>query len=133
MLNTLVTNIPHFLLKEKNHEIGPEISGLKSGVKYSSIYGFSDKSHYDIFCANSQQELIPYPLVDIYLQNEIETQNGVIKLVVIDAEAPRETYIHAATLEAALEAHTDQSTQMTTNYRLKYDREANSYKIDNHS
>jgi hypothetical protein len=98
-------------------------------MECSVIYGFSDKVPYDKFCAKSQQALKPYPLVNVYLRNQIEAPDS-LKLVVIDAAGPSEPYLHAATIEAVLEAHESRAAHVIATYRLTFDEEANAYRVD---
>jgi hypothetical protein len=96
----------------------------------SAIYGFSGKGPYERFCANSQLALKPYPLVKGYLRNQIDAPGDSLKLVVIDAASPSEPYLHAATMEAVLEAKENRAAGVNTGYRLILDPKADAYRVE---
>ena len=50
--------------------------------------------------------------------------------MVIDAAGPSEPYLHAATIEAVLEAQESRAAHVTAAYRLTFDEEANAYRVD---
>jgi hypothetical protein len=110
--------------------IGPRVVQSASQINDSPIYGFSDKGPYDDFCANSQLALTPYPLVKVYLKSQIDAPNDGVHLVVLDAAGPHDTCLHAATMEAVLEAQENRTTHMTVAYRLTFDREADAYRVE---
>ena len=124
-----VADTPNYVLMEGDRRIGPNVVRLDAGIECSSIYGFSDKPPYDKFCRNSQQPLKPYPLVKGYLRNSAAARGG-LKLVVLDAAGPSEPYLHAATMEAVLEAHESRAAQVTAAYRLRFDEEANACRVE---
>ena len=121
---------PYYVLMDGKRRIGPIVVRLQTGAECSPIYGFSEKDPYDKFCVNSQLVLTPYPLVKGYLQNQASTPDDGLKLVVIDATGPREPYLHAATMQAVLEAQENRMTHVTTAYRLVFDREAEAYSVE---
>ena len=128
-LKTVAASTPSYVLIDGNLRIGPKVVPLDAGMECSAIYGFSDKGPYDKFCAKNQQALKPYPLVKGYLRNQIDAPNS-LKLVVIDAAGPNEPYLHAATIEAVLEAQESRAAHVTAAYRLTFDEEANAYRVD---
>ena len=79
---------------------------------------------------NSQLALTPYPLVKVYLRNQAGAPGDGLKLVVVDAAGPREPCLHAATMEAVLEAQENRTTHVTAAYRLMFDQEANAYRVE---
>jgi hypothetical protein len=129
-MSTVAASTPNYVLIDGNVAIGPRVVPLDASTECSAIYGFSDKGPYDKFCANSQQALKPYPLVKGYLRNQIDAQGDSLKLVVIDAAGPSEPYLHAATIEAALDAQEHRAAHVTAAYRLTFDEEANVYRVD---
>mgnify|MGYP001822969437 CR=1 FL=1 len=129
-LRTVAASTPNYVLIDGNLRIGPKVVPLDAGIECSAIYGYSDKGPYDKFCANSQIALKPYPLVQGYLRNQIDASGDNLKLVVIDAAGPREPYLHAATIEAVLEAQERCAAHVTVTYRLTFDEEANAYRVD---
>jgi hypothetical protein len=129
-MSTVAASTPNYVLIEGNLRIGPKIVPFDAGIECSAIYGFSDKGPYDKFCANSQLALKPYPLVNGYLRSQIDAPDDCLKLVVIDAVGPSEPCLHAATIEAVLEAHETHAAHVTAAYRLTFDEEANAYRVD---
>jgi hypothetical protein len=113
-----------------NRRIGPSVSPLNSGIECSAVYGFSQKGLYDNFCSHSQLELKPYPLVKGYLRNQDGAAGNDLKLVVVDAAGPDEPYLYAATMALVLEAQEKRTHEVTTEYRLIFDREANAYRVE---
>ena len=126
----LVALTPYYVLMDGHKRIGPKVIKLQSGIECSLIYGFSDKRLYDTFCVNSERTLIPYPLVKNYLQNQaVEVGNG-LKLIVIDADAPSTPCVHAATMEAVLDAQEQRATHVNAAYRLIFDQAADAYSLE---
>ena len=121
---------PYYVLMESNRRIGPKVVQLPAGMECAPIYGFSDKGTYDNFCMNGQLGLTPYPLVKRYLLNQVDAPGDGLKLVVVDAAGPCEPYLHAATMEAVLEAQEDRTTHVTAAYRLVFDQEADAYGME---
>lgn len=132
-VNALVAVTPYYVLMDGNRRIGPKVVRLPSGIECSPIYGFSGKGPYDKFCTNAQLALKPYPLVKLYLRSQAETPDDGLKLVVLDAAGPREPCLHAATMEAALEAQENRAPQVIAAYRLLFDQEANAYRVEEDS
>jgi hypothetical protein len=126
----VAADTPYYVLMDGNRRIGPQVVPLRPGIECSPIYGFSDKGPYDKFCMNSALALRPYPLVKGYLRNEAGAPGDGLKLVVVDAAGPREASLHAATVEAVLEAHENRSTHVTATYGLIFDQEANAYRVE---
>ncbi len=124
------TNVPRYVLMEGNRRIGPHLAATSTEVGSTPIYGFSSKRTYDQFCGNSPLSLIPYPLVQGFLQNQANEPGDGIKLVIVDALGPRESCLHAATIGAVLEAHTNKSAYVTAEYSLTFDPDANSYSVE---
>jgi len=129
-MTTVDASTPNYVLIDGALRIGPKVVPFYAGLECSAIYGFSDKRPYDKFCANSQLALKPYPLVKGYLRNQIDAPGDSLKLVVIDAAGPSEPCLHAATMEAVLEAQESRAAHVTTAYRLTFDEEANTYRVD---
>ena len=103
---------------------------LRSGRVCSSLYGFSDKVPYDLFRANSEMALTPFPLVKVYLRTLLETASESLHLVILDASGPNGVTVRAATMEAVLEAQISQASSVLAEYSLSFDAEANGYRID---
>ncbi|MDA1050471.1 MAG: hypothetical protein O3C40_08320 [Planctomycetota bacterium] len=126
----VIADTPNYVLMERNCRIGPKVIPLLSGTECLPIYGFSDKGPYDKFCANSPLALTPYPLVKGYLQRQTDTPGEGLKLVVVDAEGPRELLLYAATMEAVLEAQEHRTTHVTLTHQLTFDQEADAYRVE---
>ena len=121
---------PYYVLMESNRRIGPKVVQLPAGMECAPIYGFSDKGPYDRFCRNSQLALTPYPLVKVYLREQAAAPGDSLKLVVVDADGPRERCLHAATMEAVLEAQENRAAGVNTGYRLILDPTADAYRVE---
>ena len=130
LTNAAVVATPYYVLMAANHRIGPEFVQIDSGVECTLIYGFSDKGPYDKFWQNSPQTLTPYPLVKVYLRDQVEAAGEGLKLVVVDAAGPDEALVHAATMQAVLEAHESKTTHVAVTYRLTFDPGANAYELE---
>jgi hypothetical protein len=127
--SAVVADTPNYVLMEANRRIGPQVLPLRSGVECSPIYGFSTTRTYDQFRTNSEDALTPYPLVKVYLRMRASDSGGDLKLVVVDAAGPREPRLHAATMEAVLEAQEKGTTQVNTEYELMFDQEEGAYRV----
>ncbi len=126
----MVVDTPYYVLMEGNRHIGPKVVQLHSGIECSPIYGFLNKGHYDKFLTSSQLALKPYPLVKLYLRDQIGAPEEGLKLVVVDAAGSREPNLHAVTMEAVLEAQENRTTHVTVAYRLMFEQEANAYRVE---
>ena len=129
-MSTLVADTPYYVLMEDNCRAGPKVVPLDSRSECLVIYGFSDRAPYDKFCTNSELALKPYPLVKGYLRNQLGASGDDLKLVVLDASGPREPCLHAATMEAVLEAQENPTTRLNAGYRLMLDQETDAYQVE---
>lgn len=121
---------PYYVLMDGSHRIGPTVVPLHSGIECSPIYGFSDKDAYDGFCMNSRLALAPYPLVKGYLRNQSSAPDNGLKLLVIDAAGPHAPSLHAATIEAVLEAQENRMIHVSAVYRLVFVQQAEAYRVE---
>lgn len=121
---------PRYVLLDDNRRLGPKVIPSDVGVGCSVIYGFSDKEPYDRFCGNSDLSLRPYPLVEGYLKNQVGVSGGDLKLIALDAGGPRELRLHAATMEAVLEAQENRAAGLNTGYRLIFDPNVDAYRVE---
>lgn len=128
-MNALAVSTPRYVLRHQNTGIGPSLSSTHSGPRYTAIYAFSDKQPYDVFCKNSQQALVPYPLVARYLSNQLAEAGDTIPLLVIDAAGPNEPYLHAATYTAVLEAIEKREALVSTSFSLEFDPSEQAYRV----
>ena len=129
-ITDLTAGTPHYVLMNENRRICPTVVRLESGRECSAVYGFSDKSPYDEFCANSKVPLTPYPLVKGYLRNQTDSRGEELRLVVVDAAGPREPVLHAATMEAVLEAQENRTSHVSATLQLAFDPSANAYRVN---
>ena len=128
--SSVVTAIPSHVLLKDNHRIGPSFLPSESDVPpCKAIYGFSNKTRFDSFCMNSEQMLIPYPLVVGYLQNQIEEAGDGLTLVVLDATGPSAPTIYAATMEDVLTAIQNCMPHVTARHVLQVDQDNNRYRL----
>ena len=121
---------PNYVLLNEKIRLAPIVLPLRSGRICSALYGFSDKAPYDLFRANSELALTPFPLVKVYLRTLLETGSENLHLVIVDATGPTDTTIRAATMEAVLEAHMAQSSMVLAEYSLTFDAAAHGYRVD---
>jgi hypothetical protein len=119
----------HYVLMEMNRRIGPKVEPFPAGSPCEAIYGFSDSVFYEAFRMNNPRELTPYPLVKSYLRKEVDESAHVLKLVILDAAGPDESYVQAATIEAVLEAHENGAAHVTAAYRLKFNQKDEVYQV----
>lgn len=112
-----------------NRRIGPKVVPSQTGIECLAIYGFADKGPYNAFRVNGQLALKPYPLVKRYLRTQIDAAGDGLNLVVIDAGGLDEPYLHAATMNAVLEAQEKRATEVTIAYQLVFDDEAGAFRV----
>lgn len=132
-MNTLLAPTPYYVLLEGKQRLSPKLLPLHDGMEYVAIYGFSDKQPYDLFCANCDLPLTPYPLVKGFLETRIADSGSAILLVVMDAEGPQEPQLNAATMNSVLEALEHEASHVSVTYRLTFDRESHAYRVENTS
>lgn len=126
----VIAGTPYYVLLDGNCRIGPEVVPLDSGIECLVVFGFSDKEPYDKFCKKSQLALTPYPLVKDYLRDPAGASREGLNLVVVDPTGPSEPYLHAATMEAVLEAQEKRATLVRASYRLMLDLQADAYRVE---
>jgi hypothetical protein len=129
-MTALLVNTPCYVLLDGKQRLGPQLLRPHAGPEGVAIYGFSDKPPYDLFCANSELALTPYPLVKGYLKNQIADSGDAIRLVVVDAAGPNETQLNAATMESVLEAQEQKAERVTISFHLMLDQGSQAYRIE---
>ena len=129
-INELLVNTPRDVLLNDEQRLGPMLLAIPGGPEYEAIYGFSSKQSYDLFRADSELTLIPYPLVKGYLKNQIAESADTVLLVVVDAAGPRETELIAATMNSVLEAQEEKANQVAISFRLTLDQESQAYRVE---
>lgn len=128
-MHSLQMATPEYVLLDGNQRVGPLLTAPHSGPAWVVIFGFSGKQAYDIFCINSHKNLTPYPLVKVFLREQIaEIVNGV-KLVAIDPVSPLEAQLNASTLEEVLAAHEKKLPRVNIAYRLIMSNDLNRFEI----
>jgi hypothetical protein len=129
-MTALLVNTPRYVLLDGKQRLSPKLLGLQCGPECVAIYGFSDKQPYDLFCANSDVPLTPYPLVKGYLKNQITESGNTVHLVVVDAAGPQEAHLNAATMNSVLEAQEQEANHVTISFRLTLDQDSQSYRVE---
>lgn len=129
-MTSLLVNTPCYVLLDGKQRLGPKLLPLHAGTEVVAIYGFSDKPPYDLFCANSQLALTPYPLVKGYLKNQITDSGDAIRLVVVDAAGPNEAQLDAATMKSVLEAQEQKADHVAVSFHLMLDQGSHAYRIE---
>ena len=121
---------PCYVLLNDKQRIGPKLLPSEGQSEGVIIYGFSDKPPYDRFCENSDLELTPYPLVKGYLQNQLSEAGTHFRLVAVDAEGPDDEWLHAVTMQTALEAQQQSIDHVAISAHLRLDRTTMLYRIE---
>ena len=124
-----LVNTPYYVLLDGKQRLGPKLLRPRAGPEGVAIYGFSDKPPYDLFCANSDLALTPYPLVKGYLKDQILDSGDAVLLVVVDAAGPNEPEVNAATMNSVLEALEQKSAHVTISFRLMLDQKSHAYRM----
>ncbi|MHB8899644.1 MAG: hypothetical protein ACYC6Y_12930 [Thermoguttaceae bacterium] len=120
---------PYYVLMEGSQRLGPEVVPASTGTQCVAVYGFSDRSRFDKFCANCRLALVPYPLTRSYLQHRADTPGDGLNLVVVNADGPGEPCLHAATMEAVLQGQQDRTLHVTAAYDLTFESEVAAYRV----
>jgi hypothetical protein len=123
-------NTPSYVLLDGTRRLGPMLLPADSESESRAIYGFSDKPPYDLFCANTELALTPYPLVKGYLRNQIADSDHGIQLVVVDAAGPDDAELFAATMKSVLEAQEQKAERVPISFRLILDQASRGYRIE---
>ena len=129
-MTALLVNTPCYVLLDGKQRLGPKLLPPHGGPEAVAIYGFSDKPPYDLFCANCELALTPYPLVKGYLKNQITDSGDAVHLVVVDAAGPNEAHLNAATMQSVLEAQEQKAAQVTISFRLMLDQGLQAYRVE---
>lgn len=127
--DAIAAQTPHFVLLDDGHRIGPTVEPSLQENDCVPIYGFSGANAYGRFRNECAQALVPYPLVKTYLRSRLGAGGEHPRLVIIDAAGPRESSLHAATIEAVLKAQEDKAIHVAAAYDLQFDSEAGFYRV----
>ncbi len=125
----IVAAIPLYVLMDGSRRSGPKIE-RSAEFEGTPIFGFSDKGHYDKFRSDDRLALTPYPLVKAFLRTAADAADAGLRLVVVDANGPNETLLHAATAEAVLEAQENRAAHVTVTHHLILDQNAAAYRVE---
>ena len=125
-----LVNTPYYVLLDGKQRLGPKLLRPRAGPEGVAIYGFSDKPPYDLFCANSELALTPYPLVKGYLKTQITDSGDAVHLVVVDAAGPNEAQLNAATMKSVLEAQEQKANHVTISFRLMLNQDSQAYRVE---
>lgn len=121
---------PRYVLKHGSHPISPLVVQAGSENQPTAIYGFSGKPGYDIFWKAQSEALMPFPLVRLYLQNQIDLDSDSLRLVVLDATSPEQEILQAATFQAVLEAFRQNSDSVSVSHQLIRDGDSPGYRVE---
>ena len=127
---TVMFRTPHYVLLDGNSRIGPELAPSSGGMERMAIFGFANKDAYNVFEGHDHRALKPYPLVKDYLRIQVSAPRARLNLVVFDAAGPIESVLHAATMEAVLEAQENQTPDIAAAYRLIFDKQVDAYRVE---
>jgi hypothetical protein len=128
-MHTLFMKTPHYLLLEGKTRIQPSVVPEHSGPGYHVFYAFSDKPQYDLFQVNSNRALVPYPLVSRFLMECISMSVDEEQLLVIDAVAPNDAVVHAATMKSVLSCLGSRAEHVGISFRLTKQNGDDAYTI----
>ncbi len=126
-MNTQTVKIPCYVLLETKERIGPKLLDSATGRVVIAIYGFSDKTPYDAFCENSALQLTPYPLVKMYLRDQIAEAVDAETLIAVDASGPHQPTLDAVTMSSVLHALENHESEVPISFRLIFDEAAQAY------
>ena len=129
-MTALLVDTPCYVLLNGKQRLGPKLLPPHGGSDDVAIYGFSDKPLYDLFCANSELALTPYPLVKGYLKNQITDSRDAVHVVVVDAAGPNEAQLNATTMKSVLDSLEQQADHVTISLRLLLDQASQMYRIE---
>ncbi len=124
-----VAATPRYVLRQGLLPLGPLVLPTVAQADVTVVFAFSSKPHFDAFLRQSEKKLTPYPLVKGFLQNQSDLDGKVLRLVVIDANSPHQTILHAATVQAVLNAFELNQTSVLTSHELIIDEKLGSYRI----
>ncbi|TWU44846.1 hypothetical protein Q31b_00160 [Novipirellula aureliae] len=120
---------PRYVLKDGLHPASPIVLLAATDAELTVVFGFSDKPEYDTFLNARSQALTPYPLVRGYLQNQIDLDVDLLRLIVLDASDPEQEVLDAATFENVLAAFQTDSDSVSVTHQLIRDAASQGYRI----
>jgi hypothetical protein len=126
---TTTSKTPRYVLREGNHPTALTAVSCASHPAFTVIFGFSDKPQYDSFLSASRLALTPYPLVRRFLIDQLECDEKNLKLVVLDALAPTQPVLSAATFQSVLSSLQKNIDSVPVTHQLLFDATAEEYRI----
>ena len=72
----------------------------------------------------------PYPLVKVFLRNEIDAPGDDLKLVIPDSAQPDQGQLHAASISTVLDARESMESHVAPDYSLNLDPETGAYRVN---
>lgn len=123
---------PRYVLRDGLHPTGPSVMQTTSQAQVTAIFGFSDKPQYDAFLHQSSIALTPYPLVKGFLQNQVDLDTEVLRLVVLDANGPKQSILYAATMQSIFESLDRKPDSVEVTHELILDETSGFYQVQSH-
>tara|TARA_R110002072_G_scaffold119718_1_gene252605 strand:+ start:3168 stop:3590 length:423 start_codon:yes stop_codon:yes gene_type:complete len=127
------SNTPRYVLNDAAFPACPSLTETSPQDHPIVIYGFSNKSQYDVFLKASSLALTPYPLVKRFLEKHVDQNAEEMKLVVVDADSPTQPSVYAATFQNVLEAIRLVSETVNLTHRLILDPTDSTYRVESFS
>ena len=121
---------PRYVLKDGSHPTSPVVEVASAETEPTVIYGFSGKASYDLFWKAQSASLTPFPLVRLFLQNQIDQGGDSLSLVVLDATCPQQEILSAATFQAVAEAFRQNSDTVLASHRLIRSGDSTGYRVE---
>lgn len=121
---------PRYVLKDGTHPTSPTVVRGSSEDEPTAIYGFSSKLSYDVFWKSQSTALTPFPLVRLFLQNQIDLDGDLLRLVVLDATSPQQEMLQAATFQAVVEAFRESSDSVPVSHQLILAGDSSGYRVE---
>ena len=123
------TKTPRFVLMQDRNPIGPKTLPEDGGQAITTIFGFSSKLRYDEFLRENTNPLTPFPLVQRFMQRELEQNATALMLVVLDAASPVQDVVSAATFQAILDALGQNKETVELTHELTLDKATQLYRV----
>lgn len=125
----LTMKTPRYVLLNNKQRMAPQLLAQPGGPKYEAIYGFSTKQSYELFIANSDLPLTPYPLVKRYLRERMAESASVIPLAVVDADGPLAAQLNTASMENVLASQETNANRVAISFQLTRDQDSGAYVV----
>ncbi len=109
--------LPFYLLLESTEPLIVALMRDESEEALLAFYGFSDKPYYDHFCAATNRDLRPYPLVKGFLRRRLADPADRVRYIAINAADPFSDRLEVATIESVLQSFERNSKTVATESR----------------